>query len=86
MITCRLQGGLGNMLFQIAATYALAIEHNDTPIINLDQGHSFPHKRPEEYKYNIFKKLNLGNNIDNWHNYAEHVQYCDWALQVMSVM
>ena len=29
MITTQLRGGLGNHMFQIAATYALALDNND---------------------------------------------------------
>jgi hypothetical protein len=37
MIYTRLKGGLGNMLFQIAATYSIALEKNTTPsFYNLD--------------------------------------------------
>ena len=34
MVSCRLQGGLGNQMFQIAAAYALALRNNDMPCFN----------------------------------------------------
>lgn len=35
MISCRLQGGLGNQMFQISAAYALALRNNDAACFNL---------------------------------------------------
>jgi hypothetical protein len=46
MISCKLQGGLGNQLFQIAATHALALRNNDTSCFDIGgcytplQGHT----------------------------------------------
>jgi hypothetical protein len=34
MVSCRLQGGLGNQMFQIAAAYALALRNNDMSCFN----------------------------------------------------
>jgi hypothetical protein len=58
MITCNLQGGLGNQMFQIAATYALALRNNDTCGFNFSncytplQGHT-----STKYEKNIFKNI-----------------------------
>lgn len=57
MISCVLNGGLGNQLFQIATTYALALENNDECAFNFDvpcvnQGNS-----PRAYKNTIFKNI-----------------------------
>ena len=35
MITCNLIGGLGNQMFQIAATHALALRNNDEAVFDL---------------------------------------------------
>ena len=62
MVSCRLQGGLGNQMFQISATYALALRNNDTAVFNFDtcdthlQGHA-----SNKYKDNIFSKVNVVN-------------------------
>ena len=58
MISCKLQGGLGNQMFQIAATYALALRNNDTCGFNFSscytplQGH-----QSTKYEKNIFKNV-----------------------------
>ncbi len=72
MISCKLQGGLGNQLFQIATTYALALRNNDvcgfdfnncyTPL----QGHS-----SLKYKDTILSKVNKVNNYNFRHFYNE---------------
>jgi len=49
MISCNLKGGLGNQLFQIAATYALAKRNNDICGFDLSQN---------KYKNNILSKVN----------------------------
>lgn len=36
MISCRLQGGLGNQMFQIATTYSMALDNNDTCCFDFD--------------------------------------------------
>ncbi len=65
MISCRLQGGLGNMMFQIATTYALALDNDDSCAFSLTDG-SFSKAVFERfhkgigascYKNNIFKNL-----------------------------
>ena len=37
MITCKLQGGIGNQMFQIAVTHALALKNNDKCCFNFNQ-------------------------------------------------
>lgn len=56
MISCYLQGGLGNYLFQIAATVSLANENNDTPIFS-DTDLYYLHRNFSTYKNNIFSKI-----------------------------
>lgn len=62
MVTSKLMGGLGNMLFQVAAGYALSKQRNDEYLINtkyteITHGYSKP-KSPIEYINTIFRKLN----------------------------
>jgi hypothetical protein len=58
MISCNLQGGLGNQMFQIATTYALAKRNNDTCGFDFEkcytplQGHT-----STKYEKNIFKNI-----------------------------
>ena len=59
MITCNLMGGLGNLMFQIAATYAVALENNDECYFDLDL-HSRsirPQQPANAYKNNIFSRV-----------------------------
>jgi hypothetical protein len=62
MVSCRLQGGLGNQMFQISAAYALALRNNDTAVFNFNdcytpqQGYT-----SNKYKDNIFSKVNIVN-------------------------
>jgi len=59
MISCDLQGGLSNQLFQIAATYALSLRNEDDYGLDFDkcytpnQGYS-----SNKYKNNILSKVN----------------------------
>jgi hypothetical protein len=63
MITCQLQGGIGNQLFQIAATYALALKNNDTCIFNFMNCNTPLQGNPSgKYKNNILK--NVVENLD----------------------
>lgn len=65
MITCRLTGGLGNQLFQIAATHALALRNNDTAVFNLELCHTPLQGNPSsKYKNNIFSKIKDIKNIE----------------------
>lgn len=61
MITCDMQGGLGNIMFQVAAAWSLAKRNNDECYFDLSQGckSCTPHfKSLSKYKNNIFHKLN----------------------------
>lgn len=58
MISCNLQGGLGNQMFQIAATYALAKRNNDTALFNFETCHTPLQGNPSlKYKGNILHKV-----------------------------
>lgn len=68
MITCKLQGGLGNLMFQIATTYSLALDNNDECCFNFNNTH-FVHQHPSIYLDNIFSKINTTpeENINNFY-------------------
>ena len=57
MISCRLAGGLGNMMFQIAATSSAAWKHRDEPVFYLHENWGMVHKMPHEYQDTIFRKI-----------------------------
>ena len=72
MITCKLLGGIGNQLFQISATYALALRNNDISGFDFDlcstpnQGHT-----SNKYKDSILSKVNNVNGFNHRHIYIE---------------
>jgi hypothetical protein len=64
-------GGLGNQLFQIATTIALAIKNNDETCFDIDNHRiGLQGKNASNYKSNVYRKLNNGiiNNISNIYN------------------
>lgn len=87
MITCRLQGGLGNQMFQIAATYAVAYRNNDTIGLDFDnallsgQGH-----HASKYRDTIFKKITETNLSSFRTFYSEpsfsykEIPYQEWMI------
>jgi sporulation protein YlmC with PRC-barrel domain len=72
MITCELTGGLGNQMFQIAATYALAKRNNDEAYFNFETCHT-PLQGSPSYKYrnNIFKNIKEKLNFIPKHYFKE---------------
>jgi len=58
MITCVLQGGLGNQMFQISAATAAAMRHGVVSKFNF-QNHYLPlqGRKAENYKDNIFRNI-----------------------------
>jgi hypothetical protein len=59
MITCRLQGGLGNQMFQVAATTALAMELKTKAIFDLGACHTPAQGfTSNKYKNSIFNLIN----------------------------
>jgi hypothetical protein len=55
MISCNLQGGLGNQMFQISATYALSLRNNDTCCFNFNQCYTPLQGKPSSnYRNNVF--------------------------------
>lgn len=72
MISCKLQGGLGNQLFQIAAAHALALRNNDVSGFNFNncytpqQGHT-----SNKYRDSFLSKVNEINDFKFEHYYNE---------------
>jgi hypothetical protein len=58
MVSCFLQGGLGNQMFQISATVSFALKHNISYGINLDDCYT-PNQgfTSNKYSNSIFKNL-----------------------------
>lgn len=69
MVSCNLVGGLGNYLFQIATSYALALRNNDKVIYDEQKAYS-PHNKLSFYKSNILRKIPFGQTIFE-SNYSE---------------
>ena len=57
-VTTQLQGGLGNYLFQIAATYAYAKRTNKECFFNSENAVKI-HQHIDRYKENILSKINF---------------------------
>lgn len=72
MVSCLLQGGLGNQMFQIAAAHSLALRNNDTSIFNFKTC-STPNQGNQSSKYEdtIFKKLKKTSHYDYSYIYNE---------------
>lgn len=64
MITCELMGGLGNQLFQIATTTALALRNKDTACFDIDSHKiGLQGRNASTYISNIYEKL-INNKIE----------------------
>jgi hypothetical protein len=87
MIYCNLKGGLGNILFQIAATYSLSKKQNTTcsfpnfedhlNYLNADSKYNPSLKHAEEYKL-IFSKLNCSSPKENLPVHQYPFEYSDF--------
>ena len=74
MVTTYLQGGLGNILFQISTAYSLSLDNNDECIFDFDNG-NFTQRAPKDYKSNILKNVKDGDIREGWnvkHVYEEN--------------
>lgn len=63
MVTCDLQGGLGNLLFQISTTYALAKDNKDDCVFNFKKHDTQPRlqsNNASSYKSNFFRNIKEG--------------------------
>ena len=56
MVSAKLQGGLGNYMFQIAAAHSLAIRNNDIAKFDFTSAYQV-HKNIEYYTSNIFRNV-----------------------------
>jgi hypothetical protein len=72
MVSCNLKGGLGNQLFQISTTCALALENNDIAMFDFDRC-STPMQgfKSSKYKNSIFKNVNTSSDIKCDNHYIE---------------
>jgi hypothetical protein len=71
MITSNLLGGLGNYMFQITASYSLALDNNDEAIFNINDSLRV-HEPIKSYTTNIFSKINFTeNNLNITTSYNE---------------
>jgi hypothetical protein len=62
MVTCSLQGGIGNLLFEIAATISYGLDNNHDVLFDIDNHKiGLQGNNAIKYKDNIFSKLN--NNV-----------------------
>lgn len=62
MITCLLNGGLGNQMFQIAAAYNLSLELGVDFLLSTELSKNISQKQKiEKYINNIFSKIKFGN-------------------------
>lgn len=70
MITCKLAGGLGNYMFQIAATATLANQLGTDFVVDVSD-HMVVHNDWTNYKENIFRNVKFGTpNVTNIHNFS----------------
>ena len=59
MISCALEGGLGNQMFQIATSHALALRNGDISGFDLNACHTPLQGKPSNnYKENVLKHIN----------------------------
>lgn len=81
MITSELQGGLGNMMFQMATAISLAIDNGTEAVFDMNSHHiAFQGNNATVYKSNIFRDINEGKfNIEHIfyekHLYYEPIEY-----------
>lgn len=69
-ITSQLLGGVGNMLFTIATTYSISREFNLNQVLSLNHIGTL-HTSPDKYLNNIFRKLQVVENVDDYHIVTE---------------
>lgn len=58
-VSCNLRGGLGNYMFQIAASVAYGIEYGKECVFSFKSAQQM-HKNAHSYKKNLFRKLKEG--------------------------
>jgi hypothetical protein len=70
-VSTRLMGGLGNLMFQIAAAYSVSLRDNKEFICDT-RDMMIPHKPYTSYSDNIFRKIKFSNNLSNQENVGEN--------------
>lgn len=70
-VSTRLMGGLGNLMFQIAAAYVVSLRDNKEFICDTTDM-MIPHKPYTSYSDNIFRKIKFSNNLFNQENVGEN--------------
>ena len=66
----RLMGGLGNLMFQIAATYSVSLRDNKEMICDT-RDMMIPHKSYQFYLNNIFRKIKFSDTLTNLQHSGE---------------
>jgi hypothetical protein len=71
-VTIKLQGGLGNYLFQIATAYSYGLLHDKNVLFNVSEAIQI-HRHITTYQENIFRKVNFVSSINytNFNLYRE---------------
>ena len=65
IVTAVLAGGLGNMMFQIAAGYSLAKKVGREFLLHTDTLQGIAHRHPLDYSTTVFKSLESIHNVDS---------------------
>ena len=71
IVSTRLMGGLGNIMFQIASTYSVSLRDNKEMICDT-KDMIMPHKPHTFYIDNILRKVKFSNNLVN----QKHIGEC----------
>ena len=64
-VSTRLMGGLGNMMFQISAAFAVSLRDEKDFICNTENMMT-PHKSYDYYSNNIFRKIKFSSKFENF--------------------
>jgi len=70
IVSTRLMGGLGNMMFQIATSYSVSLR-DDKEMICDTKDMQIPHKPYTFYTDNIFRNIKFSNNLTNLNHMGE---------------
>ena len=78
IVSCKLMGGLGNYLFQIAATYAYSLNFSKDFSVDVSDT-MVVHKPVSNYLDHIFRKIKFVSNYNNYvtHNSSQPIQYAE---------
>ena len=67
-VSIKLQGGLGNFLFQISCAYSYSKKHNKELVLN-KEGSLIVHGGIDSYLGNIFSKIHFSQEVVNFNSY-----------------